>query len=287
VLAPLLLFAAACGGDDPPEATPTVTATEAARTPTATPTPTPAPATSTPETAATEASQAPGGTLTGVIASPYETFHYLVRIDMGVIDGATDALFGGRVEGDYVAPDRHAFTNEFGFSGLTITTDSIIIGTDAWNREGSGPWTASSIEALFADGSIGLTSADPEFFGFDTEASAGFAGLSGESETLNGIETTRYVLDRELYAAVAPFLGDTPTGEMDVGDFEEFSTTVWIDTAANALVRMDLFMTAPAAVLGEDLSPLGVAPDATLSMTMTFEMTRIDDDGIAIEVPLP
>jgi hypothetical protein len=50
---------------------------------------------------------------------------------------------------------------------------------------------------------------------------------------------------------------------------------------------MDLFMTAPAAVMGEDLSPLGVAPDATLSMTMTFEMTRIDDDGIAIEVPLP
>ena len=225
--------------------------------------------------------------MSGAVASPYESFHYLVTIDMGVVDGATDAVFGGRVEGDYVAPDRHAFTNEFGFAGISFTTNSVIIGTEAWNQEGTAPWSETTVEALFEDGSTGLTSADPEFLGFDTEAADDFGGLNGEPETLNGIETTRYVLTKELYETVAPLLGDTPTGGMDISDLEEFSTTVWIDNDANALVRMDLYMTATAAVMGEDLGALGLAADSTLSMTMRFEMSRINDEAISVEPPLP
>src|SRR5690606_18873184 len=128
---------------------------------------------------------------------------------------------------------------------------------------------------------------DPEFFGFDTEAADGFGSLNGEPETLNGLNTTRYVLTKELHEAVAPFLGDTPTGDIDISDFEDFSTTVWLDNDANALVKMDLYMTAPAAVMGEDLGSLGLPADATLSMTMSFEMTRINDESIAVDPPLP
>lgn len=293
LLAPVLVVAAACGGDDEgtaAEGTPSGVSAASSASVTRSPEPTAAPierpATGTP-TAATEVTQTPGSLRSSAVASPYQSFHYLVTIDMGVVDGATDAVFGGRVEGDYVAPDRHAFTNEFGFAGISFTTNSVIIGNEAWNQEGSGPWSATTLDALFVDGSTGLTSVDPEFFGFDTDAADGFGAMNGEPETLNGIATTRYVLTKELYEAVAPFLGDTPTGDMDISDFEEFSTTVWLDNEANALVKMDLYMTAPAAVMGNDLGALGLAADATLSMTMSFEMTRINDESISIEPPLP
>ncbi len=285
-LAVLVLGAVACGGGEQSDAAATSTeAATPATTATATPTASAATPSATPEVAVTEATRTSGQS--GAIASPYQSFHYLVSIEMGVVDGANDALFGGRVEGDYVAPDRHAFTNQFGFAGLTFTTNSVIIGTEAWNQEGAGPWTPTTIDALFADGSIGLTSADPDFFGFDTEAADGFGGLNGEPETLNGLDTTKYVLTKELYETVAPFLADTPTGDLDISQFDDFTTTIWIDRDANALVKMELYMTAPAAAMGEDLGSLGLPLDSTLSMTMSFEMSRLNDEAIAVEPPLP
>ena len=86
--------AEASGGDASPSPTIAATSTSAV-TPIAT---------ATPITTAT------------AVAWPYENYHYLLTIELSMSEssrGDTVPLLLGTVEGDYLAPDAHAFTSTF------------------------------------------------------------------------------------------------------------------------------------------------------------------------------
>ena len=77
---------------------------------------------------------------------PFDSLHYVVDLEITIAQPgeAEETFISGQVEGDYVAPDSHAFTNTFEFGGLSGTEEIVIIGDDAWIREGQGDWTATS-----------------------------------------------------------------------------------------------------------------------------------------------
>src|SRR3990170_734705 len=133
IIAPLLAALIAACGDGGDEGEPTATAPAAEETATEVPLATPG---------ATEPE--PTDTSAGLI--PFDSVHYVVDLEITIAQpGEADETFiSGQVEGDYVAPDSHAFTNTFEFGGLSGTDEIVIIGDDAWIREGQGDWTATS-----------------------------------------------------------------------------------------------------------------------------------------------
>src|SRR5262245_18849771 len=95
------------------------------------------------------------------------SFHYVVNLDMQVQEG--EGGFSGTIEGDYVSPDRHAFSQTYGFSGLTLEENYILIGEDAWTKAGNGEWEATTADDPEVVDALDLTSGDPDFFVFDEE----------------------------------------------------------------------------------------------------------------------
>ena len=124
---------AACSGDDDEAAggngdaaAPAATSEGASPSPTPSPTAT-ATATATVVATVTETATpvavatAPGS----AVASPYERYHYVLTIELSIGEssrGDIGPLLGGTVEGDYVGPDRHAFTNAFEIGGFGFET---------------------------------------------------------------------------------------------------------------------------------------------------------------------
>ena len=233
-IAPLL--AACSGNDDGPEdrdaAEAPVAAEEAPASPTPSPTATP---TLTATVTATAAATPTTATL-ATIASPYESYHCRLDIEIGVPGDAEEAPSFVVVEGDFVAPDRHAFRNTVVLGGVSFSEDAVVIGDRAWARAGAGPWAETTLARLFGDGSADLTSVDPEFLLYDPELVGQFAALPGTPETLDGLETVRYELTQEFFDDLSEFFSPDLLGELDPGSLEEFTFTLWVDPAASVPV---------------------------------------------------
>jgi hypothetical protein len=277
----LLLLAlgllAACssgdGDDAPAAASPTVTATSTA-TLTATAT-----AVATASTAASA----------GAVASPYERYHYLVTIELSVAGessrGDTGPLLLGTVEGDYVAPDAHAFTNAFELGGLGFEGSAVVIGDQAWSRDGTtGPWEPTSVAALFDDGSADLTSLDPELFLYDTSLGEQFGALRGTPELRAGIEAVRHEVTPELFALLASALSPDLLLGVDASQIDDFSMNVWVDPQASAVVALEIHFAGTAGAF-EETAGLGVPADAQMLFSVEFEASQLNDPAITIEPP--
>lgn len=263
LLAGLLLLAglaAACGGDDE-EAKPTATAVEEA--------------TETPE--ATEESGTPQAEY------PFESFHYTVEIDFTISapGEAEETAISGLIEGDFVAPDSHAFTSRFEFGGLSGTQEVVIIGDDAWIREGSGEWRATTLSDPDVQGALDLTSADPGFLQ-DPEFAQDISVLDSTPETIGGIQTRRYHIPKEAVDTLVELLGEEFL--QDASGLEEFEMTVWLEGESGTLIRAELIATASPALLGEEQT-FDLPPDATVNVSMTINLSRFDDPTIEIEPP--
>jgi len=244
----------------------------------------------TPTPAATER-ETPSGTATpgatagpGTSDSPFDSFHYTVALDFQVNDPEqpTSSLVNGQVEGDFVAPDAHSFTSTFDFFGLSFTEEAVIIGEDAWYRETGDDWRATTLSDPDVQNALSLTSADPGFLQ-DPEFESNLAGLNSEDDTINGIETRRYTITREQVEALAQLLGEDFLA--DAAGIQELEMTVWLEKESGSLVRADLSATAGPEVFGED-STLDLSADATVTIQMNINLTRINDEDISIEPPI-
>lgn len=271
----VLSFVAACGGGDgdedeltdTPEATETVAAGQT-------------------EELDGMATEQPDADVTPEPAaeSPFDSFHYTVDLAFTVTDPSEgeDDLITGRVEGDFVAPDSHAFSTTFEFIGLSTTQDLVVIGDDAWMREGSGDWTELDRSDSEVQGALGLTSADPGFLQ-DPEFAEDLAHLDSETETINGVETRRYSISKDDVEALADLLGEDFLA--DTSGIEELEMNVWLEEETNALVRAELTATASPELLA-DGAPFELSPDAEVTISMVIDVTQINDSGIEIEPPV-
>lgn len=217
-------------------------------------------------------------------ASPFDSFHYTVDMEFTISEPGEEAgtLISVSVEGDFVAPDSHAFTSKFEFAGLSGTQEVVIIGDDAWLREGSGDWvqtTSSDPDVLDA---IDLTSADPDFL-WDEDFARNISVLDSQPETLDGVQTRRYHIPREAVDMLASLLGQGLL--QDTAGLEEFEMTVWLEEETRALVRAEFTATASPELI-DGGAPFDVSPDATLNVAMSIRLTSLNDPSIEIEPPL-
>ena len=215
---------------------------------------------------------------------PFDSLHYVVDLEITIAQPgeAEETFISGQVEGDYVAPDSHAFTNTFEFGGLSGTEEIVIIGDDAWIREGQGDWTATSRLASEIADTIDLTSADPGFLSA-TDLAEGIGALDSEPDSINGVQTRRYHIPKEAVQTLSEILGEDFLA--DTAGLEDFEMTVWLDEETDGLVRAELTATASPDIFGGDAG-FNLAEDATVTISMTIDVTQINDPDIEIEPPI-
>lgn len=270
IVAPLLAALVAACGDDGDEKEPTATAPAAEETATEAPPTTP------------EATEPEPTESAGLI--PFDSLHYVVDLEITIAQpGEADETFiSGQIEGDYVAPDSHAFSNTFEFGGLSGTEEIVIIGDDAWIREGQGDWTATSRLAPEIVNTLDLTSADPGFLSA-TDLAEGISALDSEPDSVNGVQTRRYQIPKEAIETLSEILGEDFLA--DTAGLEDFEMTVWLDEETDGLVRAELTATASPDIFGDDAG-FNLAEDATVTISMTIDVTQINDPAIEIEPPI-
>ena len=266
VLAGALLFAGlACGGGNDENAKATATQ----ETPTE-------------EAEATAMETAGRGPMT--MSSTFDSYHYTVDLNVTVDDPqeTEPAEVHGTIEGYFVAPDSHSFETNYDIAGLSVTQEGVIIGEDAWYREGgAGDWTATTADDATILDMISLTSADPGFID-DAEFSQNISTLDSEPESINGVETRRYHIPKEAIEALSSLLGEDFL--QNTAGLEDFEMTVWLEDESNGLVRAEFTASAGPDILGE-VAPFDVSPDSVLTIDMTIDLTQINDRGIRISSP--
>ena len=71
----------------------------------------------------------------------------------------------------------------------------------------------------------------------------------------------------------------------DTAGLEDFEMTVWLDEETDGLVRAELTATAGPDIFGDDAG-FNLADDATVTVSMTINVTQINDPDIEIEPPV-
>ena len=136
------------------------------------------------DTVPTEIAATP--TAQSVSALPLERFHYVASLtlreerpagEMGEIVVST--------EGDVQAPDRHAFTYSIKRGDAAIERSVVIVGEQAWFRQGDGPWAETTTgDPKVADLlSVAVSGVRPGFLGG--------AQLRGVQESVRRLPSTR------------------------------------------------------------------------------------------------
>jgi hypothetical protein len=214
---------------------------------------------------------------------PFDSFHYTVELSFRIDQPAEgeSTFISGLIEGDYAGPDSHAFESTFEFAGISGTEEVVIIGDDAWYREGAGQWRETTASDPDVQNAVELTSADPDFLQ-DPELAEGLEGIDSEEEEINSVTTRRYHISRDAVAALADLLGEEFVA--DAAGLEDFEMTVWLDEETDGLVRAEISATAGPEIFSDDTG-LDVEPGSTVIVEMLIDVTRINDEDIEIEPP--
>lgn len=204
----------------------------------------------------------------------------------------------GEVAGDYVAPDRHIFTNAFSGESASLglpsesgSNEVIAIGDDAWFREfeqveptaderALEPWLERQISVLIADGTAEFSSLDLDVHGWVGVPEDGDIppGALVGTELRNCVETLHYKLDKSIVTDL-PFVAG-------LSDAEEFTYHMWVDSQTGVVVAFDVsVITSAQAFLGAPPPELELPTDTQVVMGIFFEITRINDPGIVVQAP--
>jgi hypothetical protein len=93
----------------------------------------------------------PTATVENGSALPLERFHYVAALSIREAnpDGEPDDVVVS-TEGDFQAPDRHAFTYTTQLGEATVQESVVIVDLLAWHRRGDEPWRAVNVRHLLA-----------------------------------------------------------------------------------------------------------------------------------------
>jgi hypothetical protein len=185
---------------------------------------------------------------------------------LGDFLGALTGLMGDmKMEGAIIVPDRSSMEmtiggHEFG--------SFVQIGSKQWMKvAGLTDWKEepASDESGFLFSPIDFCETA------EKDISSALSGLKGENETVNGIETVHYHIDKADLAFLEDFLGSTE----DLGDLpEEFAMDIWLAEDGDWPVRMTF------AASGKDDS------GQPISFEISIEFKDFNDSSIKIEPPI-
>jgi hypothetical protein len=250
ILAASLLVA--CGGGDKEEETASDKAPQAAATAAASPA-------ATPEEEAAE-----------VTSGPAEAFAELesYRMKMSLIMEGTTAEAPGTlaldIEGAFVAPDRSQTHVTAHLDDLKLEEESITVGEQTWVKTGDN-WVEGEPEFKLGDFSPGslVEELGPEQLRL----------LKPSNETVNGVDTLRYDIDRadvETLRSLGALLGQDEGLESLP---EDFNLSLWLAEDGGWPVRITV--SAQGVVDGSD----------ELSIDLSMDVTDVNDPDIEIEPP--
>lgn len=216
--------------------------------------------------------------------SPFQSFHYKVDLTFtvsGASQGGNQDI-SGTVEGDYVAPNSHAFNSTFTLAGISGTEAAVIIGDQAWYKASGSDWRATTADDPDVLNAISLTSADPTFLNTG-QLSQDLSALNSDAETVNGVATKRYHIPKETVAALTDLFGDSFI--KNAAGLKDFEMTVWLENNTGALVKAQLNATATPEIFGAN-SPFTLPADATITVSIAIDVSQINDSGITIAPPI-
>lgn len=293
LLAALVAASAACGsGGDEKSATQSATATPAdAPDSTAAPTKR-AGAPTAKATSGTTSTRAVGSKTASATGTPkssgisatngLDSYHYTVNIEFSVTGNANG--INGKIEGDYVAPGSHAFTQTFEVAGIKGEESTVIIGGDAWQKQTSGDWKKTTADDPAVVSSTDLTSADPTFFA-DQSFVDDIKVFQAKKDTVDGRAARRYDFDRDQFAQLGDAFGSDIISPADLAGITDFKMSVWVDEDTGTLARAEITASGPAAELLKN-SPITSKPGDTASISLKFTITQFNDKSIKIEPPI-
>jgi hypothetical protein len=219
-------------------------------------------------------------TATPVRALELSRFHYLAELRLREARGARHQLVV-TTEGDFQAPDRHAFTYTTRISDQELARSVVVIGGTMWYREGDGPWqeTAPEDSELAEVLSAAFSPLRPNFLGGAEFASVrkSVERLAPTEELVDGVEAYRYRVGSAGIEYFAAFLAD----ERFLQSVEDVSWDVWLarDGAWPVRLRASATVTADLKIL-EDL-------DLVAPVIWELQVDISQPNDLAVEVQTP
>jgi hypothetical protein len=225
----------------------------------------------TPAAAGATAVATPGEeSTTGEAAAPAEAFANLqsYRIAMSfTLEGGTGDMGGTLamdLEGAFVAPDRSQANVSAHLGDLELAEETITVGDQTWVKTGD-TWAEGQAQFDISDLSPAslLQDLKPEQLRV----------LKPTEETINGVKSLRYSIDRgdiESLGNLSALFGD---GEGLENLPEDFNIDLWLAKDGGWPVR--LTMAAQGAIDGGD----------EISLDFSLDITDVNDPGISIEPP--
>jgi hypothetical protein len=234
-------------------------------------------------TTTTQATTTPKAGATSSAVNALDSYHYVVNIKFEL--SGSESGVQGTIEGDYVGPDSHSFTQTFDVGGIQGKESTVIIGDDAWIMgTGDTDWRATTADDPDVSGSLDLTSADPTFFA-DQSFVDDISAFDSKSESVDGRDARRYDFDRDQFAKLGDAFGSDIISQSDLAGITAFTMSVWVDDETNTLIRAELNASGPAEELLKD-SPISSNPGDVASITLNFHITQVNDKSIKIDPPV-
>ncbi len=222
------------------------------------------------------------------VPSPLDLDSYRFEVDIEIGDPATpdETLIRGSVSGEFEGPDKHYILNEFEVAGISGRNETILIGDQAWYRDEGEEWAETTLTDSDVESAIQLSSADPEgFFAPDDEFLDDISQLQGESESHNGLDTTKYTITNEDFELLTRLLGEEFLSPDEMEGIESLEMTVWVAEEGDYVVGTEITIVGDATALGEDV-PAPTAGESTIRIRIAYEITDIDDSSIKVEPPI-
>ena len=211
-----------------------------------------------------------------------ESFHYVASLS---INEKRPGLSGKHVsvstEGDFQQPDRHAFTYTTTFGESAIARSAVLIGSEAWVRDGDAPWrsVAADDPDLVNLVSSAFTSIRPNFLGgpeFD-QALGSIQRLPSTEDNVNGVVADHYVVGQEGQAFFRSFLSN----EQFLQNVEDLSWELWLARDGSWPVRL----LATATITGDNAlgTALGLLPPT--GWELRIDISRPNDPTLSVTAP--
>jgi len=170
------------------------------------------------------------------------------------------ALTDLEMQGAYVAPDRSEVRMKLGADELAVIT----IGNKQWTRLGRTGWTQSPASGQ-------ATPFSPSTLCEEGFSDLDLGSLKGKEETVNGVKTLHYHVDKADIETMARLFGGLDTELQGVPD--KFEADIWLAQDGNWPVKMKVKAS------GKD------EQKRDFSVEISMEVKNLNDSSIKIEPP--
>jgi hypothetical protein len=191
----------------------------------------------------------------------------------------------GRVDGTFVAPDLHAWTQTGSVGDISVREEWVFLPDAAWRRDGgAGAWEQLSRGEGEALANADLTSLDRDFLALDEDFVESLSALQAQADTVDGRTARYYVLTQNDIDTISRLLGPDAFGGAPIDEIRDLEFRIWLDDETGALLRADFSATAPPEALGDE-PPFAVAPGSVLRLRLTVALRDVNSDAVTVEPP--